>query len=112
MAGQPTTADEVYVEIGAYKFQPGDFTWTACDIPHAVAAEVERDLRSGQHAYAARDIPKFKLGPARSKHIKAATTTARDFLSLLLTDELIEMLVSNTNKYASSSAYKDTKRGK
>jgi hypothetical protein len=105
-------ADEVYVEIGAYKFQPGDFTWTPCDIPHAVAAEVERELRSGRHAYAARDIPKFKLGPARSKHIKAATTTAWDFLSLLLTDELIEMLVSNTNKYARCSAYKDTKRGK
>jgi hypothetical protein len=30
-------ADEVYVEIGAYKFQPGDFTWTPCDIPHAAA---------------------------------------------------------------------------
>jgi hypothetical protein len=105
-------ADEVYVEIGAYKFQPGDFTWIPCDIPHAAAAEAERELRSGRHAYAARDIPKFKLGPARSKHIKAATTTAWDFLSLLLTDELIEMLVSNTNKYARCSAYKDTKRGK
>jgi hypothetical protein len=93
-------ADEIYVEIGAYKFQPGDFTWTECDIPHAAAAEIKRDLRSGYHAYAPRDIPKFRLGRARSKHISISTMTAWDFLSLLLTDELIDMLVINTNKYA------------
>ena len=106
-------ADDVYVEIEGYKFQPGDFTWTEIPVPHAAAAEVERHLlRSGHHSYAAKDVPKFRLGPARQKHIRAATTTAWDFLGLLLTDELIDMLVTNTNKYARCSAYKDTTRGK
>lgn len=102
----------MYVEIGSYKFEAGDFTWTPCDVPHAAAAAIERDLRSGHHSYAPRDIPKFRLGSARCKHIKAAKRTAWDFLGLLLTDELIDMLVVNTNKYARCSVYKDTKRGK
>ena len=105
-------ADDVYIEIGCYKFQAGDFTWEQIDVPHAVAEEVQRDLRSGHHAYAARDLPKFKLGPARCKHIKARTTKAWDFLELLLDETLIGMLVDNTNKYARCSAYKDTRRGK
>jgi hypothetical protein len=105
-------ADDVYVEIGCYKFQPGDFTWEEIEVPHAVAAVVERDLRSGHHAYAAQDLPKFKLGPARCKHIKARTTKAWDFLELLLDETLLGMLVDNTNKYARCSAYKDTRRGK
>jgi hypothetical protein len=105
-------ADDVYVEIECYKFQPGNFTWEQIDVPHAAAAEVERDLRSGHHAYAARDLPKFKLGPARCKHIKARTTKAWDFLELLLDETLIGMLVDSTNKYARSAAYKDSFRGK
>ena len=56
--------DDVYVEIGCYRFQEGDFTWEQIEVPHAVAAEVERDLRSGHHSYAARDLPNFKLGLA------------------------------------------------
>ncbi len=105
-------ADDVYVEIECYKFQPGNFTWEQIDVPHAAAAEVERDLRSGHHAYAARDLPKFKLGPARCKHIKARTTKAWGFLELLLDETLIGMLVDSTNKYARSAAYKDSFRGK
>jgi hypothetical protein len=105
-------ADDVYVEIGCYKFQEGDFTWERIDVPHAVAEEVQRDLRSGQHSYGGRDLPKFKLGPARCKHMKARTTKAWDFLDLLLDETLISMLVENTNKYARSSAYKDSFRGK
>jgi hypothetical protein len=104
--------DDVYVEIGCYRFQEGDFTWEQIEVPHAVAAEVERDLRSGHHSYAARDLPKFKLGPARPKHVHARTTKAWDFLDLLLDETLISMLVDNTNKYARCSAYKDTRRGK
>ena len=62
--------------------------------------------------YGGRDLPKFKLGPARCKHIKARTEIAWDFLDLLLDETLITMLVDNTNKYARCSAYKDTRRGK
>lgn len=105
-------ADDIDIEIECYKFQPGDFTWQQIEVPPAAAAEVERELRSGHHAYAARDIPKYKNGNARCKDIPAAKTTAWDFLGLLLTDELIGMLVENTNKYARSSAYSTTARGK
>jgi hypothetical protein len=108
----PEDADDLDVEIECYKFQPDDFTWQRIEVPSAAAAEVERDLRSGHHAYAARDIPKFKLGAARCKDIPASVTSAWDFLGLLLTDELIDMLVVNTNKYARCSVYKDTARGK
>jgi hypothetical protein len=108
----PEDADDIDIEIECYKFQPGDFTWQQIEVPSAAAAEVERELRSGHHAYAARDIPKYKNGNARCKDIPAAKTTAWDFLGLLLTDELISMLVENTNKYARSSAYRTTARGK
>jgi len=104
--------DDVYVEIGCYRFQEGDFTWEQIEVPHAVATEVERDLRSGHHSYAARDLPTFKLGPARVKHVNARTTEAWDFLDLLLDETLINMLVDNTNKFALCSAYNDTRRGK
>lgn len=108
----PEDADDLDIEIESYKFQPGDFTWQQIDVPAAAAAEVERELRSGHHAYAARDIPKYKNGNARCKDIPAAKTTAWDFLGLLLTYELIGMLVENTNKYARSSTYRTTARGK
>ena len=53
--------DDIDIEIECYKFQPGDFTWQQIDVPAAAAAEVERELRSGHHAYAKRDVKIYAL---------------------------------------------------
>ena len=105
-------ADDIHIEIGAYKFQEGDFTWREVEVPSVVASVIERSVRSGAHSYADRDLPPFKLGAARCKFIKADTQTAWDYLGLLLDNVLLDMLVTCTNKYARQSSYKDTARGK
>ena len=105
-------ADDIHIEIGSYKFQEGDFVWREVDVPSVAAAAVGRDMRSGSHVYAERDLPPFRGTPAKCKNIKAETQTAWDYLGLLLDEELILMLVSCTNDYARRSGYKYTRRGK